>query len=84
MLQKAIYTPSGPEEGGMCLFFKKTVKLTATDTVFGIIKRYRKGVDVATLMKKTGFIRNKIYNNVKVLKKQGKIKSEQKGFYLKV
>ena len=63
---------------------KKPAKLTAADTVFGIIKRYRKGVDVATLIKKTGFIRRKIYDNVKILKKQGKIKSEQKGVYLKV
>ena len=63
---------------------KKPAKLTAADTVFGIIKRYRKGVDVATLIKRTGFIRRKIYDNVKILKKQGKIKSEQKGVYLKV
>ena len=66
------------------LVAKKTVKLTAADTVFAIIKRYRKGANVATLMKKTGFIRRKIYDNVKILKKQGKIKSEQKGVYLKV
>ena len=63
---------------------KKPAKLKAADTVFGIIKRYRKGVDVATLIKRTGFIRRKIYDNVKILKKQGKIKSEQKGVYLKV
>ena len=63
---------------------KKPAKLTAVDTVFGIIKRYRKSVDVAILIKRTGFIRRKIYDNVKILKKQGKIKSEQKGVYLKV
>jgi predicted regulator of amino acid metabolism with ACT domain len=62
---------------------KKPVKLTAADTVFGFIKRYRKGVDVSTLMEKTGFNRKKIYNNVKVLKKQGKIKSVRKGVYVK-
>jgi predicted regulator of amino acid metabolism with ACT domain len=61
---------------------KKPVKLTAADTVFGFIKRYRKGVDVSTLMEKTGFNRKKIYNNVKVLKKQGKIKSVRKGVYV--
>ena len=62
---------------------KKTVKLTAADTLFGIIKRYRKGIDVATLMKKTGFNRRKIYDTVKVLKKRGKIKIAGIGVYVK-
>ena len=62
---------------------KKLVKLTAADTVFGFIKRYRKGVDVSTLMEKTGFNRKKIYNNVKVLKKRGKIKNAKIGVYVK-
>ena len=62
---------------------KKPVKLTAADTLFGIIKRYKKGVDVATLMEKTGFNRRKIYDNVKLLKKQGKIKSSGIGVYVK-
>ncbi len=62
---------------------KKPVKLTAADTVFGFIKRYRKGVDVSTLMKKTGFNKRKIYDNVKILKKRGKIKSAGIGVYVK-
>ena len=62
---------------------KKPVQLTAADTVFGFIKRYRKGVDVSTLMEKTGFNRRKIYDNAKVLKKRGKIKSVGTGVYLK-
>ncbi len=62
---------------------KKPVILTAADTVFGFIKRYRKGVDVSTLIEKTGFNRKKIYNNVKVLKKRGKIKSVGTGVYVK-
>ncbi len=62
---------------------KKTVKLTAADTLFGIIKRYRKGIDVAALMKKTGFNRRKIYDTVKVLKKRGKIKIAGIGVYVK-
>ena len=62
---------------------KKLVKLTAAETVFGFIKRYRKGVDVSTLMEKTGFNKRKIYNNVKVLKKQSKIKSVGRGVYVK-
>ena len=62
---------------------KKPVKLIAADTVFGFIKRYRKGVDVSTLMEKTGFNKRKIYDNVKILKKRGKIKTVGKGVYVK-
>ena len=62
---------------------KKPVIITAADTVFGFIKRYRKGVDVSTLMEKTGFNKRKIYNNVKVLTKRGKIKSVGRGVYVK-
>jgi len=62
---------------------KQTAKLTAADTLFGIIKRFKKGTDVATLMKKTGFNRRKIYDNVKMLKKQGKIRTAGIGVYVK-
>jgi len=62
---------------------KKPAPAIAADTVFKIIKRYRKGVDVSTLMEKTGFNRRKIYNNVKILKKRGKIKSAGTGVYMK-
>ena len=34
---------------------KKEKPATAADTAFAIIKRYRKGVDTATLMEKTGY-----------------------------
>ena len=62
---------------------KKTAKLTAADTLFSIIKKFKKGADVATLMKKTGFNRRKIYDNVKALKKQGKIRTAGIGVYVK-
>ncbi len=62
---------------------KKPVILTAADTVLGVIKRSKKGVDVSTLMEKTGFNRRKIYDNAKVLKKRGKIKSVGTGVYVK-
>jgi len=62
---------------------KQSAKLTAADTLFGIIKRFKKGTDVATLMKKTGFNRRKIYDNVKLLKKQGKIRTAGIGVYFK-
>jgi len=61
---------------------KKTTK-TVIDTVFATIKRYKKGVNAATLMKKTGFNERQIHNNVYKLKKQGKIKSVGRGVYLK-
>ena len=62
---------------------KKAAPATAADTVLAIIKKYKKGVNVSTLIEKTGFNKRKIYNNVKVLKKRGKIKSVGKGVYVK-
>lgn len=56
---------------------------TAADAVFSIIKRYKKAVNIPTIKKKTGYDEKKIHNIVYKLKKQGKIKSEQKGVYLK-
>ncbi len=61
---------------------KKAVKTaTASETVYKAIPGSKKGIDVATLIKKTGFNRRKIYDNVKVLKKQGKVKSVGTGVY---
>ncbi len=62
---------------------KKPAKLSASDTVLGIIKRSRKGVDKATLIKKTGFEDKKIRDITYRLSKQGKIKTEGKGLYVK-
>ena len=56
---------------------------TAVDTAFNVIKRHRKGVNIATIMQKTGYDAKKIHNLVYKLKKQGKIKSEIKGVYMK-
>jgi predicted Rossmann fold nucleotide-binding protein DprA/Smf involved in DNA uptake len=61
---------------------KKTTK-TVIDTVLTIIRRSKKGVNTATLMKKTGFSEKQIHNNVYKLKKQGKVKSVGRGVYLK-
>jgi len=61
---------------------KKTAKLTATDLVLRIIKRSKKGVDTATLMKKTGFDKKKITNILQRTYKQGKIKRVEKGIYV--
>jgi predicted Rossmann fold nucleotide-binding protein DprA/Smf involved in DNA uptake len=63
---------------------KKEVKaMTAADTVLKVIRRSKKGVSTSTIMEKTGFTRKQVYNVVFKLKQQGKIKSVQKGIYLK-
>jgi predicted Rossmann fold nucleotide-binding protein DprA/Smf involved in DNA uptake len=64
---------------------KKAAKQpTAADAVFGIIKRYKKGANMATINQKTGYDNKKIHNLVYKLKKQGKIRSETKGVYVRV
>ena len=62
---------------------KEVKKATATDTVLAIVKRSRKGIDTATLKKKTGFKVRSVENIIYRLKKEGKIKSERKGLYVK-
>jgi predicted Rossmann fold nucleotide-binding protein DprA/Smf involved in DNA uptake len=62
---------------------KKSKPPTAADTVLGVIDRSKKGVNTATLMEKTGYDQKKIANLVYKLKNQGKIKSVNKGVYLK-
>jgi hypothetical protein len=61
---------------------KKATTLTATDQVVQIIKRSKKGVDVATLGKKTGFEKKKINDILFRASKQGKIKRTGKGVYI--
>lgn len=55
--------------------------LTAIDTIFEIVNKSGKPVDMATLREKTGFESKKIANVLFKLKKQGKIKSVGKGVY---
>jgi predicted transcriptional regulator len=61
----------------------KVLKVTAADTVFAVIKEFKNGVNTATLVEKTGFNPQKIYDSVKILKKKGMVKSPEKGIYLK-
>lgn len=56
---------------------------TAIDTVVDIIKKSKNGVDVETLIKKTGYDTKKISNLVYKAKKRGDIKSGAKGIYVK-
>jgi hypothetical protein len=63
---------------------KKAAKApTAAETVYNVISKSKKGVDTATLMKKTGYDRKKIANMVYRLGKQEKIKTVEKGIYVK-
>jgi len=62
---------------------KKAVKVSAAATVLSIIKKSRKGVDVATLRNKTGFESRKISGIVQRFKREGKIKNNGKGIYVK-
>jgi len=62
---------------------KKTMlQTTATEQILGIIKRFKKGVDVPTLKKKTGFDDKKVRNIVFRASKEGKIKKSGRGVYV--
>jgi hypothetical protein len=73
--QPAKKTTKAPEK-------KKSVKVTATDQILKIISRSKKGVDTATLMKKTGFNQKKVTNILQRTFKAGKIKRAAKGIYI--
>ena len=63
---------------------KKAAKApAAAETVYLAISKSKKGVNTNTLMKETGYDRKKVANMVYKLSKQGKIKSIQKGVYVK-
>ena len=56
--------------------------MTATDQVVDIIKASKEGVDVPTLIKKTGFEDKKIRNIVFKASKAGEIKRAGRGIYV--
>jgi predicted Rossmann fold nucleotide-binding protein DprA/Smf involved in DNA uptake len=60
----------------------KPSKATASDIILSIIKRSRKGVDSATLQRKTGFGNQKVRDNLYKLSKRGKIKRIDRGVYI--
>ena len=60
----------------------KRLKMTATDKVLGIIRRSRKGVNVSTIKKKTGFDDKKVRNIIFRTTKEGKIKKSGRGIYV--
>ena len=61
---------------------KMTAQATATDKILRIVKRSKKGVDVPTLKKKTGFDDKKVRNIVFRASKEGKIKKSGRGIYV--
>jgi predicted Rossmann fold nucleotide-binding protein DprA/Smf involved in DNA uptake len=62
---------------------KKPAKMSASGTVLAIIKRSKKGVDTLALKNKTGLKDSNIRTILYRLSKQGKIKTERKGLYVK-
>ena len=61
---------------------KRPAKLTATDQVLRIIMGRKRGIDVATLMNRTGFNEKKIWNILHRAFKAGKIKRVARGKYV--
>ncbi len=57
-------------------------KKTDTDKLLAVINRHKKGIDTATLMKKTGFNEKKVRNMLNRTYKQGKITRVGKGIYV--
>ncbi len=75
--------PKGEPKAAKKAIANKPTRVPASETVLAIIKSSRKGVDKATLRNKTGFEGRKIRDLIYKLKKQGKIKTEGKGLYVK-
>ncbi len=67
---------------------KKLVKSTQPSDVMTVldvakmIRRSRKGVNIPTLKKKTGFSQSKLYSMIYKLKKEGKIQNISRGVYI--
>jgi len=63
---------------------RKTAKITAVDSVLGIIRNSKGEVTAAQIIKKTGFSNKKIFDIISRAKKQGKVKTVARGVYAKV
>ena len=63
---------------------RKTAKITAVDSVLGIIQSSKGEVTTAQIKKKTGFSNKKIFDIISRSKKQGKVKTVARGVYAKV
>jgi predicted Rossmann fold nucleotide-binding protein DprA/Smf involved in DNA uptake len=82
-LEKKAQVAKKPKAKAVKKAVAKKPTLSAGETVLAIVKRSRKGIDKATLIKKTGFEGRKIWDIIYRLKKEGKIKSAGRGLYVK-
>ena len=62
---------------------RKVKRTTAAESVLQIIGKSKKGVGTTAIMKQTGYNQKKVANIIYRLKNQGKIKTVQKGIYVK-
>ena len=60
---------------------EKIKRIPASQIVYDLIRKSAQGMDTAGLMKATGFNQRKIHNITFRLKKQGRIKSGERGVY---
>lgn len=58
-------------------------KATVLDSVLDVVKKSRKGVDIATLKKKTGLESRQLSNALYKLSKRGMIEAQARGTYVK-
>ena len=58
-------------------------KATVLDSVLDVVKKSRKGVDIATLKKKTGLEPRQLSNALYKLSKRGMIEAQSRGTYVK-
>ena len=62
---------------------RMATKTTAIGAVLSVIGKSKKGVTTAQIKKKTGFDEKKVWNNINMLKRKGKVKSAGRGVYVK-
>lgn len=62
---------------------KKPAKETATNAVVNTITKSKKGATTEQIKTKTGFDEKKIWGIITRAKKEGKIKSQKRGIYVK-
>jgi len=62
---------------------RKAKSLMIAETVLKVIKRHRRGIDISKLKDKTGTDNKTINKIVFELRKEGRIKSLHRGFYIK-
>ena len=63
---------------------RKPKESTAMAAVFDLISKRKRGANTTQIKAKTGFNDKKIWNVINRLKTQGKIKSAQRGLYVKI